>query len=217
MVKLAVRMLVGGLLCVLAAGFPANAADETPGLSVAPARQALNDLDSITVTVGNTGDGPGRVHMTPMVYTTEGWQEGNPADLTLEPRSFRLGPHSQRTVHVWVGDPPKEPCIYLGVAATVQVAGGQLKILGQAISQLLLEGRGGTEADCAALLPNVTAPAAPVARDEPPYLLAVAAVVVVGSLGWRLVVGRKRQSKPKRKPGRHRPGYTPRRSAWSGN
>lgn len=131
-----------------------QAAQASTGVRVGPARQLVRaDQGLASVYVVNAGDQVAKVLPSTWAYTGDEWGQRDVPGL-VPGQPFKLGPGEQRTVSVAVPQ-VQSPCRLVGVGFSVLVPTAEgVVVRGQALAQLALQGRGGTEADCAAILPR---------------------------------------------------------------
>jgi len=143
-------VVVAGVLLTAA---PASA--DTTGVTVGPGRQLVEPGQRIApVYVANPTGRTMTVSVSEWAYTEGGWTEEDVAGLAVPAVPFELAPHAQAEVRVAV--PAVEvPCRLVGVGFSVLVETGQgITARGVGLAQLALQGRGASEADCLAILPN---------------------------------------------------------------
>lgn len=149
-------MRATGVVLIVAGGlaFGAAPALADTGVMVGPGRQLIGaDQRTATVYVVNPGSRSVRVQAVEMAYAGT-WTERE-AGLAFSPESFELAPGEQREVIVALPVATDARCRLVGAGFSVMVERGPgVTARGVGVAQLALQGVGGTEADCLAILPK---------------------------------------------------------------
>ena len=184
--------LVVGAAVIVLAGAPASA---DTGVSVGPARQLVEPGQTrATIQVSNPTDRTMRVTTAEFIYVGGEWVEGK-AGLAFGPSRFELAPHTQQSVIVALPRTTEVPCRLVGAGFGVQAeqAGTGVIVQGMGLAQLAIQGRGGTEADCAALLPQ------PPPKPSPGFRVPWGLVGMIAGAIALLLAGRLTKRRPKNK------------------
>lgn len=170
-------VLVGVVVAVVAS---ASTASADAGLGVGPNRQLVRPGENAVAWVSNPGDDPVVVHLDP----------DHPQGITTDVGYFRLDPHSQKNVTIFVNE-RDVPCRLVTLTWNVTTGikkvsnGQQVNIAGAVAQELVIQGTSTLE-ECETVLPqppvqtNTTTPF--------PWWLVVAAGACVGAIGtvlWR--------------------------------
>jgi hypothetical protein len=196
-------MLLAGALAGVALLAVPTVAVASAGVTVGPARQLIEPgQDTATVIVSNPGDTAAKITATPMKYAGA-WVQDTQTAMFANPARFTLQPGEQRHVLVEIAS-TNLPCALMGMGFMVKLppTAEGITAQGQAVAQFAVNGKGGTEQDCAAVIPQAAA-VPPTDANRPPVAAFGLAAVAAGSVGWWLIAGRKRKRRPK---GRHTPG-----------